>query len=66
MEIIVTKFDWDKFDQLKNDHWRVLDYSNNLYECKLHNTIFNPIEEPCWGCHNICETIIKGTKNENI
>jgi hypothetical protein len=49
------EFDFAGFDIAKLERWEPIKGSR-LWKCKLHNTIFNPGEdpdaEPRWPCHN--------------
>ena len=47
-----TTFDWKKFNDLKQTHWRIVHGQN--YRCDLHKTIFNIHSEPCWQCYESC------------
>jgi hypothetical protein len=56
------RFDWEKFEKLKEERWILSKERPGYVECKLHNEIFNymgnPEEEldvePCWKCHDEC------------
>ncbi len=38
-------------DTLINERWEEIPYIQ-LMKCKVHDTVFNPEEEPCWACYN--------------
>ena len=47
-------FDWKKFDVLRDNLWENAEESGTMKRCRLHNTLFDSADEPCWQCHSMC------------
>jgi hypothetical protein len=45
-------YDWEKFEEFQGKYWTQISPSG-MIKCNLHNTIFNPEEEPCWQCYEL-------------
>jgi len=54
IHLVGSTVDLSKLEKLKKN-WEKQD--KKTYHCKLHDTYFDPEQEPCWQCYNRCEEI---------